>query len=45
MQRTGGFAVAVVLAVVWLGSGHDDPLAAQENTGVITGTVGHPVRD
>ena len=39
MRRTCGLAVAIVVAVVWLVPGSDAPLAAQENTGVITGTV------
>ena len=39
MRRTCGVTLAVILAVVWLGSEQNDPVDAQENTGVITGTV------
>ena len=38
MRRTIGLGLAIVMAIVWIAVQRDDALA-QENTGVITGTV------
>ncbi len=39
MRRTYGLVVAVALAATWVGVTRDQTVAAQEDTGVITGTV------
>ena len=39
MRRTLGLGLAVVLATVWIGVRREAALAAQQNTGVMTGTV------
>ena len=39
MRRTLGLALAIVSAIIWTGTQTRHALVAQENTGVITGTV------